>query len=337
MSRKGKSIVKRRSTSAESYRPGNDTTLEDAYKYFVTLKKTEGVRQRTMTDYETHFNYFRSWLTEFQPDVLNVSGISPAIIRSYSVYLSEEKYNDKTGGFGLSPYTVNIRIRFLKTFFNALFREEIVNVNPVNHVKLMRVDEDTYEPLTDEEIERLLAVPDSKEYAQFRDLCILYTILDCGARISEICDLEINDIDFKTRAIILPAHKNKNRKPRIMPLSNQVIRMLMELVQENKTHFDTNYVFLANCGTRYNPNSFRKRLTMYRDKARIKKRVSPHGLRHHFCQMFIRSGGDVFTLARIVGHQDLSTTRKYIQMSNESIQEQHAMFSPVLRIRKKYK
>lgn len=337
MSRKGKPIIRRRTEVKLHTDKSFDLTIDQAFEYFISLKKTEGVRDRTMKDYYTLMGYFLEWLNATYPDIDKVNDITTGMIREYSIYLSEEKYNDKTGEYGLSPYTVNIRVRYLKAFFNALFREEIVNDNPVNNVKLMRVDEDTFDPLTDDELERLLGAPNQREYAQFRDLVCMYLMLDTGMRISEVCDLEVSEIDFKTRAIILPATKNKNRKPRILPLSNQVVKLLMELVTENKANFDTEYVFLSNCGTRYNPNSFRNRLRIYKEKAGITKRVSPHCFRHQFCRDFILNGGDIFTLQRIAGHADISTTRKYVQMNDGDIKKQHALYSPVLRLRKKYK
>lgn len=336
MSRKGKRIITRRRDFTEPS-PIIDLPIEDAFNHFINLKKTEGVRERTLSDYHMLMSYFLQWLNETYPDIKTINQINAAILRAYTIYLSEERYNEQTGKKGLSPYTVNVRLRFLRAFFNALYREEIVNKNPVEGISLMRVDEDTFEPLTDEEIERLLGSPNTREYAQFRDLVIMYLMLDTGMRISEICNLELQDIDFKTRAIILPAHKNKNRKPRIMPLSNHVVKLLLELVTENKAHFDTNYVFLSNYGTQYNPNSFRRRLLIYKEKAGIEKRVSPHLFRHMFCRNYILNGGDIFTLQRIAGHADISTTRKYVQMDDKAIKAQHAQFSPVLRLRKKFK
>lgn len=334
--RKGKAIVKRRTKAKVDEVKEFGYSIDQAFDYFISLKKTEGVREATMNDYFKLMKYFREWLSEQYPDLAKVEEITTQILREYIIYLSEERYNEATDDYGLSPYTVNVRIRFLKAFFNGLHNEKILENNPVGTIQLMRVDEDTFEPLTDEEIEKILAVPDEGEYAQFRDLVMMFLMLDTGMRIKEVCSLELDDIDFKSRAIILPANKNKNRKPRILPLSNQVVKLLMELVSENKTYFDTTFVFLSNCGTRYNPNSFRQRLRIYRNKSGIKKKVSPHVFRHMFCRNFILNGGDVFTLQRIVGHADITTTRKYIQMDDTSIKNQHSLYSPVLRIRKKF-
>ncbi|MCP3026910.1 tyrosine-type recombinase/integrase [Halobacillus sp. A5] len=336
-SRKGKAIVRRRTTSP-SYTNShitNDYTIEQAFDSFISLKKATGVRDRTMKDYYVLMDGFRKWLSVSYSDIENVSDITTNLLREYIVYLKEEHINQKTNEVGLSPFTINVRIRFMKCFFNALYEEEIINNNPVKNIKLMRVDEDSFEPLTDKEIDLLLSIPDISQYAQFRDLVMMYLMLDTGMRISEVCDLEVSEVDFKTRSIVLPAIKNKNRKPRILPLSNSVVKLLMELVTENKANFDTDYVMLSNIGTKYNPNSFRKRLNNYKEQAGIRKRISPHMFRHMFCRNFIISGGDVFTLQRIVGHANITTTRKYIQMDDKSIRNQHALYSPVLRLRKR--
>ncbi|WP_281659460.1 tyrosine-type recombinase/integrase [Halobacillus sp. Cin3] len=337
-SRKGKSIVRRRTTL-----PHNDVdvtvsyTLEQAFESFISLKKALGVRDRTMKDYFILMEGFRKWVAFNHSEIEDVSDVTTTLIREYIVYLKEEHVNQRTNEIGLSPFTINVRIRFLKSFFNALFEEEIINKNPVKNIKLMRVDEDSFDPLTDDEMDLLLSIPDINQYAQFRDLVMMYLMLDTGMRISEVCDLEVSEVDFKTRAIILPAIKNKNRKPRILPLSNSVVKLLLELVTENNMNFDTNHVMLSNIGTKYNPNSFRKRLNHYKEKAGIVKRVSPHVFRHMFCRNFILSGGDIFTLQRIVGHANITTTRKYIQLDDKSIRKQHAQYSPVVRLRKSKK
>lgn len=328
--RKGKKVVKRRNVANNSKEIA--MPLDQAFDYFLTIKKTEGVRDRTVLDYRHHFEYFTDWLGGKSE---NLTDITTQTIRAYIVFMQEEKFNDKTGENGLSNYTINIRLRFLKTFFNTLMSDGVIESNPAEPVKLLRVDEDTFDPLTGEEIRRLLDAPDESYYTQFRDKVAMYLFLDTGMRINEVFNLEESEINFKGRTIELPASKNKNRKPRIIPLSPAVVRLLIELVSENKQHFDSPFVFLSNFGERYRANSFRRRLLIYKEKAGIDKRVSPHSLRHQFCRDYILNGGDIFTLQRIVGHADIQTTRKYVQMTGVDIKGQHAQFSPVARLRRK--
>lgn len=339
MSRKGKSIVQRRTAvkPIDDETIGINLTLRDALDFVQTYKQSEGLRERTVKEYRLIFGYFIEYLEEFQPDITHIEDVTGTVIREYIIYLSDERMNDKTGSKGLSPYTVNVRIRLLKSFFNVLHKENYLDKNPVAGVKLLKVDEDSFVPLSNDEIDRLLKAPDIQQYAQFRDLVAMYLILDTGIRSSEMFNLLISDVDFKSRCITLRGAITKNRKPRILPLSNQVLRLLMELITEVKANFDTEYLFVSNFGEQYRPNSFRRRISIYKDKANITKRLSPHSLRHQFCRDYILNGGDLFTLQRIAGHEDITTTRKYIQFTTEDIKKQHAQFSPIARLRSKYR
>lgn len=327
--RKGKKVVKRRNTATSPKEI--EMSIEQAFDYFLAVKKTEGVRDRTVRDYREHFEYFTDWLSE----PTDLTDITTQVIRDYIVYMKEERFNDKTGELGLSNYTINIRLRFLKTLFNTLASEGVIEHNPTEPIKLLRVDEDAFEPLTDEEVLRLLDAPNTEFYSQFRDKVALYLLLDTGMRVNEVFNLEESEINFKGRTIELPASKNKNRKPRVIPMSPTVVRLLIELISENKQYFDSPYVFLSNYGGRYKADSFRRRLLTYKKSVGIEKRVSPHSLRHQFCRDYILNGGDIFTLQRIVGHADIQTTRKYVQMTGVDIQGQHAQFSPLARLRRK--
>ncbi|SFK12126.1 integrase/recombinase XerD [Halobacillus dabanensis] len=335
MSRKGKKIIRRRTIPQILDDNTINLSLDDALEYVYAYKKSEGLRERTLKDHRVLFDYFNEWIREQHPEIERVNEVTSGLIREYIVYLSETHENKRTGERGLSPYTVNVRIRQLKTFFTVLQSEEIINKNPVKGVKLLKVDEDSFSPLTEDEINRLLRIPDMQEYAQFRDLVAIYLTLDTGIRTSELFSLEFSNVDFKSRAIYLPGKKTKNRKPRVLPLSNQVLRLLMELITEVKANFETEYVFTSNFGEKYNPTSFRRRIHDYKQKAGIEKPLSAHSLRHQFCRDYILNGGDIFTLQRIAGHSDISTTRKYIQFTTDDLKRQHANYSPISRLRKR--
>lgn len=324
-----------RKTSSEDFKE-IDMTLKEAFDYFFSIKRSEGVRERTQQDYTSLFGYFSEWLQEAHPEIERITQVKTQHLRDYVLYLRYERKNKK--GENLSPYTVNIRTRFLKAFFGTLHRENIINADPAKHVKPMKTDEKPVEVLTEAELYRLLLQPDKRIYAQFRDLVLMYTLLDTGLRIKEAVNLKVQDIDFKTRAITVPADISKNRRVRILPLTNKTVKLLLELVTENKAHFpEVEYVFLSQTGTPYNENSFRKRLHLYRDKAGITKPVSPHLFRKMFAIEFLNSGGNLFIAQRLLGHQELSTTRRYYHANLEDIKNQHALHSPVVRLRDKYR
>lgn len=308
-------------------------TLPDALEYVISVKKAENLRERTLRDYRTYFTAFIEWMAERYPDVKTADEVSAEHIRHYAEYLRYEKQNGQAGGVGLSAYTVNVRLRIIKAVFNALRREGAVARDPSRSVKLLRTEEKRIETLTDDELRALLNAPDKRLYAQFRDLVAIYIMLDTGIRSKELFALELEDVNISSHCIVLPANKSKNRRVRVLPLSPPTVRLIMELIAENKAAFPgARWLFLNDKGERYRESGFRKRLQMYRERAGITKPVSPHLLRKHFLITYLRNGGDLFSAQRILGHADLSTTRRYWDASTEEIKERHAMFSPIGRL-----
>ncbi|MGG4455933.1 tyrosine-type recombinase/integrase [Brevibacillus porteri] len=176
--RKGKRIVLGRNESSAE-RPITtpfQMSIAEAFKLFVSVKEAENVKPRTKAEYHVQFGYFQEWLNANNSDLLHVQDISPTIIRSYINYLAYEKvryegvdYRVNNDVSGLSPYTVNIRIRFLKVWFNVLVKEEVLVKSPTSSIKLMKVELDTKQTLSEEEIQLLLQQPNQRSYAQFRD------------------------------------------------------------------------------------------------------------------------------------------------------------------------
>lgn len=313
-----------------------DLPLKDAFDYFVSVKRAEGVRPRTEKDYHVFFGAFTEWLRGSYPTIRKIHEINTKVLRDYILHLRYERKNKR--GENLSPYTVNVRLRFLKAFFNALYRESVIDKDPAKHIKLMKTDEKEIQVLTEAEMYRLLAQPDKRLFAQFRDLVMMYVLLDTGIRIKEAVNLKTKDIDFKTRAIFVPAEISKNRRVRILPLANKTVKLLLELVAENKENFpDAEHVFLSQSGTPYHENSFRRRLLIYKEKAGIDKPVHPHLFRKMFAIQFLNSGGNIFIAQRLLGHQDISTTRRYYHANIDDIRDQHAIHSPIVKLRKKYR
>ncbi|MFS0556883.1 tyrosine-type recombinase/integrase [Brevibacillus sp. 179-C9.3 HS] len=339
--RKGKRIVLERNQSFTDYPTTNlcQMSIAEAFKLFVSVKESENVKPRTKAEYHVQFGYFREWLNSNYSEPLNVQDISSSIIRSYINYLAYEKIryegvdhrviNDVRG---LSPYSVNIRIRFLKAWFNVLVKEQMLIKNPANSIKLMKVEIDTKQSLSEEEVRLLLQQPNQKSFAQFRDFVMIMLFIDSGMRVQEVCSLDIEDIDFASRCINLPAVKNKNRKNRIIPLSNQMSRLLQELCSDTQRYFDTKVVFVSNFGERLTADGIRTNLTKYAKKAGITRSVTPHAFRRFYAKHSALNGMDIFTLQRVLGHADITTTRRYVQLGKDDLITQHNQFSPLANV-----
>ncbi|QQK78502.1 phage integrase SAM-like domain-containing protein [Salicibibacter cibi] len=152
-------------------------TLDDALKFVLNVKRAKNLKERTLRDYKIHFRYFGDWLTETYGENMLVEHIDLEILREYVVWCSNDKeyygghpYRERfeTHKRGLSPVSVNVRIRILKAFFMTLYTEGVLPSNPAANLSVMKTDDDTIEPLTKEEIGLLLKIPDQDYFAQFR-------------------------------------------------------------------------------------------------------------------------------------------------------------------------
>lgn len=194
-------------------------------------------------------------------------------------------------------------------------------------VKNVSEPEEEIVVLNADELRRLLNIPNQRHYAEFRDYVLMHVIIDGMTRISETLGLKHSDIDFAIRTATIPASIAKSRKARTIPLQPVTVRLLKELITENKADFDSDYIFLSNYGEPLTRDHFRNRLNGYAKKAGITKNVHPHLFRHTAATMFLESGGDIRHLQLLLGHADLPIVLKYTHLSKESLINQHEKYS----------
>ncbi|MEQ6391237.1 tyrosine-type recombinase/integrase [Bacillaceae bacterium S4-13-58] len=300
-----------------------EANLHDLFNVFMKAKQLEGLSERTLKDHQSPFKYFDSYREENFPSLILGKDISKEVIRDYIFYMSITK--------GLSPVTVNIRLRSLKCFFKFLYDENHIPINPTERIKLMKTPEDTIPAFSKEQITQILLQPDQQSYAGFRDYVLMMTFLDTGIRCKEVLGLETMHFNEMNKTITIPAYLAKNRKERTLPLSSKTTKLFKTLTQETRALEEReDFIFLSNYGSQLDGSGIRERIRIYGKKAGITNvRVSPHTFRHTFTKFYILNGGDPFTLQRILGHSTMNMVRKYVQMNGEDIQFQHTQFSPI--------
>jgi integrase/recombinase XerD len=182
-------------------------TMEQAIDLVIAGKSTEGLRERTLKDYRKDWRYFTNWL-EKNYEIETVDELSPQVFRDYINYLKYvalkydgHKYIKSEQGIGLSETTINIRLRVYRAMFNYLEREELIEVNPMPNVKLLRQDIDLTNCFTDEEVKEILRQPNQRDYVGYRDYVAMILLLDSGIRANELLSLRTADLDFQTRFI----------------------------------------------------------------------------------------------------------------------------------------
>jgi integrase len=186
-------------------------------------------------------------------------------------------------------------------------------------------------------LKQLIEQPDRKSYTGYRDYCLILLTLDCGIRPNEALTLLPKDVNLKGREIHIRAENAKTRVSRTLPISEHTAKALHKLIDSRLDEWDnaTVPVFCSWSGGAMWGSSWRWKLIHYGRKLDYK--ISPYDLRHSFALNFLRNGGNVFALQRIMGHSDLSMTRRYIALTEGDIQGQHELASPVNAFMKKDK
>ncbi|OMD80438.1 MULTISPECIES: site-specific integrase [Paenibacillus] len=309
--------------------------------FAINAKRAEGLRERTLKDYNKHFGYFFTWLTENYPEMQFIDELTPSIIRDHINYMrfdakryANHKYiNSDKQRIGLSDTTVNIRLRTLKAIFNQLRKDKLIEINAFESVNLLRQDVDLTNCLTDDEVKVILKQPNQRDYVGFRDYVGIVTMLDSGLRIKELLSLRMGDIDFQARFFTIDGEVSKNRKPRLIPFSSFTSKLLLQLISKNKQHFSTDRVFLSCFGQPLGANQFNKRLKYYGEKAGVNgKKMTAHVYRHTWAKNMTLSGADPFSLQKMGGWLDIRTVRRYIQMDTSDIRKSHDDHSPINKL-----
>lgn len=313
-------------------------TLQEAFDQFIRAKRLEQLKPRTLQDHETHYKYLLRWLEKTHSEIKYIDEFNSQVVREYIDFMlrneeEEKKSDQREVGSSLSPVTVNVRLRTLKSFFRWLKTEGLCTEDPTANVKLLRTEMDTIKGFTSEQVALLLAQPDLNTYVGFRDYCLILFLLDTGARIQETLSTTVANIDFADHCVSFGAKTTKTRKSRIVPISQKTTNALKELIEENREQFSgtSDHLFLSIHGLPMDATTVRERLRTYGKAAGIEKqcRVSPHTFRHTFARFYIRNGGDVFTLQKILGHSSMEIVRKYVQMEQSDVNHAHAKFSPL--------
>ena len=313
-------------------------TLKEGLEIFITAKQSEGLRIRTIEDYRNFFRFFTEYLAQYFPQITLIQEITTNHIRDFISYMRTEWVHFKglpgrdQNKKGLSETTINIRLRSLRAIFNFWYKEGYIIKNPMANIKLLRCDEnDRLTGLTDDELKQLFSVFNDREFAEYRDKIMILLLLDTGLRVNELVNVKINHLDTKRMLLTVPAEISKLRKSRDIPISRKMMRKLLSLHEESKEYFgEHEHLFLTAYGEPMTVDAFRKRLWKYGKKAGL-KRITPHMFRHTFSRQYILNGGDLFTLQRILDHSNITTTRKYVQMDEQHLRQQHAKYSPAIK------
>jgi integrase/recombinase XerD len=271
----------------------------------------------------------------------NVADIGSTELRTFIVYLQQKScYSHhpfaRPQDRCLSPHSVNSYIRSIRTFWTWLFQENLIYQNPFAGLKIPKTPRKVVATFSASQIESLLQAVDTHTALGFRDYTIILTLLDTAMRISELTALKLEDISLEDGVLLV---MGKGGKERLIPYGRSVGRLLwryIDMVRPSPVSIRVKNVFLTTSGLPVTSKHFQNRMAGYGRKAYLEGvRCSPHTLRHTAAVSFLRNGGNVFSLQRLLGHSSLNMTRHYCELADVDVIKAHATASPVdnLKIR----
>jgi len=259
-------------------------------------------------------------------------------LRAYTVHLqnttkwSNRKYIKEAKG-RLSPYSIQGHVRAIKAFFSWLEREEYIEQNLMVKFPLPKVPQYIVKILTIDQIKKLLSILDRHTALGMKYYTMLLLLLDTGMRVSELVQIELDDIDLVHGYIKI---MGKGQKERIVPFCKHTRRELLHYIEYFRPYLgprDCVYLFPQRDGNCVSISSVQQFIRRLAAKAGLHgMKCSPHIFRHTFASQSIANEANVFTLKNIMGHASLQTTLKYTHMGASDLKAQHAKFSPVSNI-----
>lgn len=295
--------------------------------------QSEGKSPNTIAIVAASVRYLEEFLTDNNLST-DVTEIGAGELRRFTVYLRERprfarhRFTRPQGGH-LSGHTINGYLRALQAFWSWLEREEFIKENPFDRLKIPKAPRKVIPIFTEEQLLQLLASIDIASPVGYRDYTIILTLLDTGIRCSELTGLRLTDVNLESRLFKV---WGKGSKERMVPIGAKVQKALWKYLSRYRPEPITpryDQVFLTRDGHPLTKDRLEAIVERYGKKAGITGvRVSPHTFRHTMAVTFLRNGGDVFSLQRILGHSQLEVLRGYINLAQSDISRVHQRNSP---------
>ena len=293
----------------------NLTTYFKDFENFLKLERNLSVN--TIKSYRSDLKKFEFYLSK--TSVKKLSFIGPEIVREF-LYEQSKRVSAKTQGRIIST---------LKTFFNFLVLEKLINDSPIENIDYPKIDSKIPLVLTTDEIDKLISCAFSKKFG-LRNQTIIEIMYSCGLRVSEVTEMKISNIFFDESLIKI---LGKGNKERFIPLSGTAKKLLYNYIEYNRKNLSQDkqsidIVFLNNRGKKLTRVMVYNIINDAALDAKINKKISPHTLRHSFATHLIENGASIISIQKMMGHENVVTTEKYLHVNKKHLIETMIKFHP---------
>jgi integrase/recombinase XerD len=321
------------SQNSDSRKQGEATGLDNLIQGYSLYARTEGKSLKTISITVTALTRLKGFLriNGLSGDVTQLSAHQ---IREFIQYLQqapafENHRYTKPQARGLSGHAINCYLRAIRAFWSWMVREEIIYSNPFAKVTIPKAPRKVIPTFSQSQLQALLGAIDSSRPAGFRDSTMIMVLLDSGLRASELLGLTVTNLNLDDGVVKV---NGKGGKERMVPIGAKVRRMIWRYLQRYRPQPVSprcDILFLSERGEPLSVNRLEAMIERCGQRAGVVGvRCSPHTFRHTFAITYLRNGGDVFSLQRILGHTSLDTVRLYVNLAEADVRECHRKYSP---------
>lgn len=285
--------------------------IEDYINYvYIEKKLSDNTKAAYLSDLLSFDEYLNNKM---------INKVTSKDIVSYIDHLTDLKEADKT---------IARKIVSIRTFFDFLMKEKRINVNPCEKIESPKLRKSLPKTLNFEEINKLLDLK-PKTALEYRNRAMIELMYATGLRVSELVNLELNDINVKDNYIRV---YGKGRKERIVPMAEITTNILNEYISVYRDSllkgYLTDKVFISSYGKGITRQAFFKILKKVAKEQGIEKDFSPHTLRHSFATHLLEYGADLRSIGEMLGHENIKTTQIYTHLSNNKKRKDYEAYHP---------
>ena len=242
------------------------------------------------------------------------------IIKEFIYHISKE----------IKPQTQARIISGLRRFYDYLILEELIEINPMKNIETPKIGVHLPTTLTLKEIDKMISNIKLTSKTGIRNVAIIELLYSCGLRVSELVNLKISDLFFKESLIKVTGKGNKERFVPISVLSQEYINNYLNEIRQHhkiKKNFEDT-LFLNERGTNLSRNMIFIIINKLKKQSNINKKIGPHTLRHSFATHLIENGADLITIQKMMGHESITTTERYLHVNKKHLIDSLIKFHP---------
>ena len=289
-------------------------------RYIKYLEVERNASPYTVRSYSTDLRDFREFL-ELE-GIESLEDVDRGVVRNYLSLLAR----------GLDKASASRKLSAVRSFYRYLEGEEVISSNPLKNAPSLKLDKRLPSFLSIDEVLRLLQAPDTSTPLGQRDRAILELLYASGLRVSEIVNIDLDQVDLEVREVRV---WGKGSKERVVLMGVPAARAIEYYLADGRARLmgkrTTNALFLNRYGERLSERSMQYMLDKYAKKAGLAKGIHPHTLRHTFATHLLDGGADLRVVQELMGHATLSSTQVYTHVTQSQARKVYLRAHPRAR------